>query len=201
LSADSNFAIYSNSNATRFNYIIDPELILNPTYCFIDVSRQYSVLQRETSFEDQNSKKNLELKKAVLFVSSDIIILTLSLLSGPIGNLVIGFLQFNKIFLFLSLSEMEGGQFYQYINVNLYESKKSGKGFYVNPIDEYQFLTQSSLRYGDKIITKFTIFLFLGLLLAGILCLIINKILSFFESTPKIEKASQFLHTNGYKIL
>jgi hypothetical protein len=96
---------------------------------------------------------------------------------------------------------MEGGQFYQYINVNLYQSKKSGNGFFVNPIDEYQFLTQSCLRYGDKIITKFTIFLFFGLLLAGVLCLIINIILSFFGSTPKINKTSQFLFTHGYKIL
>jgi hypothetical protein len=127
--ADSSFVISSKSTATQFTYLIDPQIILKTTNCFINISRQYSVLKRVVDSKERENKKNSQSKETTLSVGSDVIILALGLLSGPIGNLIMGFLQFNKIFLFLSLPEMEGGQFYQFINVNLYQSKKRAEDF------------------------------------------------------------------------
>jgi hypothetical protein len=109
-------------------------LVSNTTKCFFDPQRVYTTSRLTYTSKNEtitNSTKSGQ--SGALFASNDLIILTLSVLSGPLGNIVIGFLQFNKIFVYLSLSDAEGGQFFQFININLYASKHSDSGFKIAP--------------------------------------------------------------------
>jgi hypothetical protein len=199
--ADNTFILISKSNSTFFSYTLDLNLVLNTSNCFISPQKVYSVNQLKYVKANSSSDNTKLGQNNSVFVSNDLILLTLSIISGPIGNIMIGLLQFNKIFVFLSLSDAEGGQFFQFININLYASKQSGTGFRVHQWQHYEFLTEYEMRSGDKMASKFTIILFSSLIALQQLMFIVSFILSRYENNPKLISFRDFLIQLAFKLL
>jgi hypothetical protein len=200
-STDNAFNLISKSNSTLFSYVLDLNLVSNTSNCFFDSQKVYTsnrltYLKNETHSSSQKSRQT-----EALFVSNDLIILTLSVISGPLGNVAIGLLQFNKIFMYLSLSDAEGGQFFQFINKNLYATKNSGSGFRIPPSEQYEFLTEYDMRSGDKMASKFTFIVFASLLAVQQTMFIISYILSRFKDKPSFENFKNNLINFAFKLL
>jgi hypothetical protein len=101
-SGDNVFKLISKSNSTFFSYALDLNLVQNTTYCYINAEKVYTVNQLKYIKNETNSDDNKSGQENAIFASNDLIILTLSIISGPLGNIMIGLLQFNKIFVYLS---------------------------------------------------------------------------------------------------
>jgi hypothetical protein len=199
--SDNSFVVESRMNSTLFKYSINKSVVFNTSNCILKTTKVYAVMINIPVEQTGSTSNSNEGQTDNFFVSNDIIILTLSILSGPVGNTIIGFLQFNKIFAFLSLTGAEGGQFFEYINVNLYKAKAPGTGFYLSKDQHYEYLTDFKNRDGDKMVSKFTTFLFVGLLAFQQLLFLVGYILSKFKSMPKLQSAKNFLIQLSFKIL
>jgi hypothetical protein len=184
-----------------FRHSVDTGLIFDTSSCLLNTTREYSIATMTKMENKVASNETTTGQTATFFSSNDIIILTLTLISGPFGNIVIGLLQFNKIFAFLSLSNEKGGQFFEFINVNLYKSKKPDGGFWVGKKQLYEYLTEFEKRDGDKMVSKFTTFMFVGLLASQQLLFVVAYIMSKFKDNPKVQVYKNSVIQFSFKVL
>jgi hypothetical protein len=195
------FNLVTKLKTNLFKYSLDYGLLFNTSYCVLNTTKEYSAATITKTDNKTTSTESKTGQTDVFFSSNDVIILTLTLISGPIGNIVIGFLQFNKIFAFLSLSNENGGQFFEFINVNLYKSKEPDGGFFISAEEKYEYLTEFENRNGDKMVTKFTTFLFVGLLAFQQLLFIVAYIMSKFKNQSGILEHKDSVIQLSFKIL
>ncbi len=197
--SETSFTLIPRSKSQVTRYTLDSQFIRNTTNCYLETNKVYITMLDE-SFKSSVIGKVKDVVSSVSVSNADIIIIALTVVSGPIGNLAIGLLQFNKVYMFVSLSQVAGGQFYNFINVNLYQSKKAQNGFYISQTDYYEYMTVNNEYAGDKMIDKFYIYTFISVLLLGHGMLLVRKVIRSFKPEAMVE-TNQKLKLYGNKII
>jgi hypothetical protein len=197
--SQSSFTLIPHSKSQVTQYILDRQFIQNTTNCYLENDKVYITILDE-SWKSSVIGKVKEIVTSVAVSNADIILIALTIVSGPIGNLAIGVLQFNKIYMFVSLSQVAGGQFYSFINVNLYQSKKAQTGFFVSQTDYYEYMTVNDEYIGDKMIDKLYIYIFISVLFLGHGMLVARKVIKHVKPREMIDTKTK-LKFYGNKII
>jgi hypothetical protein len=162
----STFVVASKSNIKTKHFTLDVGLVLNTTNCYIGTNLEYTLVEKVSLITSLQEVVHSSLDKISLS-SIDMLILTLSLFGGPVGNVMIGLLQFNKTYLFISLSNVSSGIINRFLNENLYLRKKPETGFFVPTDSYYQYMSVYYNEFGIFMISKFILFMFMSMIIIG----------------------------------
>jgi hypothetical protein len=180
--------------AVNFTYHMDLDLIGNSTQCSFEPTSDFPIVSGDLEWIARNFaiSENLRL---VLDFGIDALIITLCLFDAHVANVLIAFIQFNKTFLYVSMSNVKVGGVYDYVNFNVYQAKERQLGLFVDPHSPYEYLAQHIRMAGEKLATKYTVYTFLTLIAIAKLFMLFGKSHTFFEKKFEVEGwRDRFMH-------
>jgi hypothetical protein len=145
------FRIFLKRSANTFNFTIDLSLVKNTTGCTISNKRSFELVANPSDFIAMLPQISLSQNQVVSLAAESAVNL-LSLLSNPLANLIIGFLQFNKLFFYLSLLNISGGGIYDFINYNFYDKENPKRPWPILSFQDLEFAYTNEVYQSSKLI-------------------------------------------------
>jgi hypothetical protein len=187
------FILMVKPGRTPLTYRLDEEFIESTKNCFVDKNAIYRIDNSGNNFLLPDTNLS-ELQRKWILIGVDVALMILSCLHYSLANAIIGFLQFNKIYLYLSFSDLKFGSLSNYINSNFYRYPIDELGIMISENhgnlyrQEFQ-INKGEQLYSNALIVSIMIFTFLGVGLGFIGA----TVKSYSAKFTKFNKGAQFL--------
>jgi hypothetical protein len=181
------------------SYTVDPMMIRNTTSCFFAPSRIYNITPTMNSWSSNITNLSEGFVANANWVYEYIVPL-FSIISQPIASAVVSFIQFNKIYSYISLSDIRVGGIYEYINFNLHEENVSEDGVLLWPEEKYAYLSHAKNMQSNKLCTKSMLLTFLGAHLLAMTGIFIGKLFIYLQISDGFVNVGRFIRYCSYKI-
>ncbi len=182
----------------KFQFKIDTMMVKRTINCWLKTSKLYEIdvskLYRSSSLPPLNSG-------TVIFVSTikDYIYPAAGFFFLQASSLVIYFIQFNKVFYFLSVSEMRVGGVYDYVNYNLHQNKNIEIPYILTNEDRFIYEQDYARLKGEKLMFDKDIVGYLKILMIAAGLWIISLVISLLSESPWRLKVIAFFRRMAIK--
>jgi hypothetical protein len=166
-------------------------MVITTKNCSLKTSQTYQIKvsdDRASSLADFSSQTIM-----IVSAAQDYLYPIVGFFGFQVSSLMVSMIQFNKFYLFLSLSKIRVGGIFDYVNYNLHENKNFELPFMVSEGDRYLYDYEYKKMYGEKLMTSSDILNYLQTVLVAGVIWNIALILTLFQESEKLTKFITFL--------
>lgn len=197
---DFDFRVYLKRDIDKYDFAINPMLVKNTTGCTVPEDDRFKL----NAFTDTGIYVAFSLPakpQRTLSLIGEATISTISLISFPLANSVIGFIQFNKFFFYLSTMRVKVGGLFDYVNYNFYDQDDPEIPWFWAFTQEIEFTYINWWFYAKKLVPIRTVLLFVCLVA---FCKILARVgiqLKRKEDMKKLFQIGSKIESKGKKTL
>jgi len=180
--------VFLKRSAKALNFTIDELLVKNTTGCIMPKERHFELVANSSAILTLSPLNISISQKQRAAAIGEIVVNSIGFFSFSLANTIIGFLQFNKVFYFLSTLEIQVGGFYDYINFNIYNAANPTKPWSLFSFQKFEFDYLYETYQANKLVSGYTIQMFFLQVCFGFCFVWIGKILRQLKIYQRLMK-------------
>jgi hypothetical protein len=181
---ESTLTIVSKEQNRKFEFKVDPVMVRKTNNCFLKANISFEITSSST--DRASSIPNISPVASSVISSTRNYVVPISGIVGlQISGPMVYIIQFNKAYLFLSLSKERVGGIFEYINYNLHQNKKFELPFPVSKQNKFLYEYEYNKMSGSKLISEDDIMRYLQIIIGTAILWIIALILPRCSDSEK----------------